>query len=102
MEKVNAVNLNEWYSPGKNFSNLGSLTNVILQNAFVIAGIIALVLLIFAGFRFIVAAGNGDTKQMDEGKKAITGAVAGLIIIIVSVWIVQIIETLTGIKILPK
>lgn len=104
MERVFAqVNIEDAFAPAKNFDTIGSLVSVVAQNAFVLAGIIAFVLLIFGGFGFIVGAGAGDTKQMEQGKKAITGAVLGLIIIVGSVWILQIVETLTGMngKLLP-
>ena len=74
---------------------------MIVQNAFVLAGIIAFVLVIAAGFGMIVGAGSGDTKQLEQGKKAITAAVLGLIIIVGSFWIIQIIETITGQTLLP-
>jgi hypothetical protein len=95
------VNIKDAFAPAKNFSTIGDLVTVIVQNAFVLAGIIAFVLVILAGFGIISSAGSGDTKQMEQGKKALTGAVMGLIIIIASFWIVQIIEALTGQKFLP-
>jgi hypothetical protein len=38
---------------------------------------------------------------MEQGKQAVTGAVVGLIVIMGSFWIVQIIEKLTGMPLLP-
>ena len=100
MGKVLAlVNINDVFTPAKNFNTIGSLVSVITQNAFVLAGIIAFVLLIFGGFGVIVSA--GDSKKLEDGKKAITGAVIGLIIIVASFWIIQIIETLSGLTLLP-
>lgn len=93
-----AVDIKDAFGQGfannKPFDNLGDIVSVIAQNAFVLAGIIAFVLLIFGGFGVIVSA--GDSKKLEEGKKAITGAVVGLILIVASYWIIQIIETLTG------
>ncbi len=89
------------FASGKPFDQLGSIVSVIVQNAFVLAGIIAFVLLIFGGIGVIVSAGSGDTKKLEEGKKAMTGAVAGLLIIVASFWILQLVETLTGITLLP-
>ena len=102
MEQIFAEDLNTIFTPGKTFFKPITLVNVILKNAFVIGGVIFFVLLIFAGFRFIVAAGGGDTKEMEGAKKAITTTLMGLILIIASVWIIQIIETVTGLKILTK
>lgn len=102
MERIFAEDIKSFFQPANNFTNLGSLTNVIVRNAFTIAGLIFLVLLIFGGFQFIVAAGSGDSKKLEQGKKALSGAVIGLVLIIGSVWIIQIIEMLTGLAILPK
>jgi len=85
---------------GSNFTTMGGLVSVVVQNAFVIAGVIAFVLLVVGGFGIIVGAG-GDPKQLEKGKQAITAAVIGLIVVIGSFWIVQIIQYLTGVTLLP-
>lgn len=85
------------------FQTFGSFVEVIIRNAFVLAGVITLILLIFGGFGVIVAAGSGDSKKMEQGKKTITSAVLGLIIVVGSFWIIQILEKITGVAILsPK
>ncbi len=94
-----SVNLKE-LSPAKSITDIGTLTNVILRNAFVIAGVIALFLLIFGGFGFIMAAGSGDSKGMEKGKQAITGALIGLALVALSASIVAIIGKLTGLQLL--
>lgn len=102
MERVLAqVEIGSSFAPAQNFTTIGSLVSVVSQNAFVIAGIIAFVFLILGGFGFIIGAGAGDTKQMEQGKKALTGAALGIVIILGSFWIIQIIETLTGMTLLP-
>ncbi len=99
MERVfAAVNIGTEFPSITKFTNLGDLVSVIVPNAFMLAGVIAFLLLVFAGFGMIQAAGSGDTKKMESGKKAITGAVIGLIVVLGSFWIIQIIETLTGLK----
>jgi hypothetical protein len=95
------VDIGTAFQPAAKFKDIGSLVSVIVQNAFVFAGIIALVLLVVGGFGIIASAGSGDTKQMEKGKSAITGAVIGLLIIVGSFWIIQILEKLTGIPLLP-
>lgn len=87
-------------APAKNITEISILTNVIVRNAFTIAGVVAFILLIFGGFQFIVAAGSGDSKQMEKGKQAITAAVIGLVVIVASFWIVQIVGTITGLDLL--
>ena len=102
MQQVYAqVNIANTFEPAKNFDTLGKLVSVIVQNAFVIAGVIAFVLLVLGGFGIIVSAGSGDTKKLEQGQKTITSAVIGLLIIVGSFWIVQIIEKLTGLTLLP-
>jgi hypothetical protein len=99
---VPTVNILEAFAPAKSFPTIGAFVNVILKNAFVIAGVIFLVLLIFGGFSFIVSAGSGDAKKAEQSKQAITAAVTGLVLIFASYWIIQIIEIITGVTILPK
>jgi len=91
------VRLDE-FSISKSIPDLGTLTNVILRNAFVVAGIVALFLLIFGGFGFIMSAGSGDAKGMEKGKQAITGALIGLALVVLSASIVALVGTLTGTK----
>ncbi len=102
MERVYAqVAIEDVFTPAQNFNQIGPLVSVIVKNAFMLAGVIALVLLILGGFGIIAGAG-GDTKQLEQGKKTITGAIVGLIVIIGSFWIVQIIETITGLTLVPR
>ncbi|MBU1326588.1 hypothetical protein KKB64_00175 [Patescibacteria group bacterium] len=86
------------FSPASSFSTFGDLVDVIVRNAFVLAGVMCFVLLVIGGFGVIM--GAGDTKKTEQSKQAITGAVVGLIIVITSYWIVQIIEKLTGVPLL--
>ena len=85
-------------APSQNINTYGDLVNAIVRNAFVFAGIISFLLLIFGGFNVIVAA--GDTKKMETGRNSIVGAVVGLLLVVGSFWIIQIIEVVTGTKIL--
>ena len=79
-------------------TTFGGFTQVIVSNVFVGAGIVSLFIMVFAGFQIISSAGN--PKQAEKGKAALTGAVVGLLVVFASFWIVQLIETLSGIKIL--
>ena len=93
------INIQQTFEPGKNFYSVSTLLNVLLPNLMTIAGIIAFIGVIFAGFKFIRAAGKGESQQVSKGKETITAAVAGLLLIVTAYWIVQIIELLTGVKI---
>lgn len=70
------------FSPAKNFQKLDSLVGVITSNAFVIAGLIALVFILVGGFAIIMGAGSGDPKQMEQGRKTLTMAIIGFLVII--------------------
>lgn len=96
MEQVFAVNISSVFAPANTFPTFGAVVSVVVKNAFVLAGIISFILLIIGGFGVIMGSGSGDTKQMEQAKKTVTGAVAGLIIVITSVLIVQLIATITG------
>lgn len=87
-------------SPFQDLTDVGTLTSRVVANALVIAGFLLLVLLIFGGFSMIMGAGSNNPDQASSGRKAATAAVAGFVIIFVAYWIVQIIQTLTGISIL--
>jgi VIT1/CCC1 family predicted Fe2+/Mn2+ transporter len=95
-----AVDIGTLSNTFTSFGTFGDLVSMIVKNALTLAGIICFVILVLGGFRVIMAAGSGESKQMEGGKNAITGAVIGLIIVVFGVWIVQIIGTITGINIL--
>ncbi len=90
------------FAPAGTFKNFGSIVSVVVKNAFVLAGIISFILLIIGGLGVIMSAGSGDAKQMEQAKKSITGAVLGLIIVVTSVFIVQVIATITGSDVLKQ
>lgn len=103
MGQVLAVDIKSIFTPANNFDTIGSLVSVVIQNAFVFAGLIAFGLMVMGGIGFIAAAGSGDTKKTEQAKKTITTAVLGLIVVVGSVWVLQIVEKLTGMsgKLLP-
>ena len=99
---VYAVDIGTIFAPANTFKDFGSIVTVIVKNAVVFAGIIAFILLVVGGLGVIAGAGSGDTKQMEQSKRAITGAVVGLLIVVLSVLIVQVIATITGAPILKQ
>jgi len=54
-----------------------------------IAGGIAFLLILFGGFQILVSAGNPE--QLNEGRELVTSAVAGLLLIIFSVFLLKLI-----------
>jgi len=88
----------KFQTPFTKVEDIGGLISLVLQASFVLAGIIILFLLIFAGFSIIAGAGNDDPQTAAKGKQAATAAVIGFVIIFSAYWIIRIIETITGIS----
>ena len=63
--------------------------NNIIPIAIAIGGVIAFLLIVFGGFQIILSAGNPD--KVKAGQEIITSAIAGLLLIIFSVFILRLI-----------
>jgi len=81
------------------FPDLGSIVSTLLgQYVFFFAGLILLFMLIMGGFQMMTSAGDPEKVKAGQGK--ITTAVIGFLIVFVAYWLMQIIETVLGFKIL--
>ncbi len=67
----------------------------IIYWALVFAGIVAVVLIIISGIRFITS--GGDAKRLDQARKTMTYAIAGLLVVFLSFFIVNFIAETTGV-----
>jgi len=67
----------------------------VVNASLVLSGVIALVLIIYSGTKYIMS--RGDQTRIEEAKKTLTFAIIGLIVIFLSFFIVQLISTLTGV-----
>jgi hypothetical protein len=76
------------------------LYQYIIQGILGLIGTLAVILIIFAGIRFITA--SGDSKKVEEAKKAITYVIAGLLIILFSFFIINLIADITGVRCLKN
>jgi hypothetical protein len=74
------------------------LISTILPNLYVIAGLLLLLYLLFAGVLVVFTAGSAEQTQ--QGRQAITNAIIGFLLIFTSYWIIQTIQYMTGIPIL--
>jgi hypothetical protein len=83
-------------------TDIGQLVSIIVSNAMILAGIILLFLIIAGGIGMIAGAGSNNPEQLEKGKKAITAAVIGFVIVFTAYWIVQLISKLTGVNILGQ
>lgn len=79
---------------------IGGIVSTLINNVYVLAGVILFILLIVGGVGFIMGAGSDNPDQAKKGKQAITAALIGFAIIFCSYWIIRIIEILTGFYIL--
>lgn len=85
-------------SARETYTSFGGLISNVLPNVYIAAGVILLFLIISGGLIMILNSGNQDAQA--NGKKVITGAIIGLVALFASFWIIQIIQVLTGIKII--
>lgn len=83
-------------SPFGQTKSVGNLITLILNSSFAIASIVILFLFILAGISVISGAGSSNPEKIEKGKKAITTAIIGFIIIFGAYWIIRVIEIITG------
>lgn len=76
-------------------TSIGALATLIIRVLLTLSGMIAVVLIIVGGFQFIMSRGNEEAAT--KGKKTLTYAVVGLIVVIMSFVIVSVVTgTLTN------
>ncbi len=104
MNRLLAVSINDTYiGNGKTIStytNIGKLTDSFLKTSLTVAGVIFLCLLIFGGLNLIIGAGDSDPKKAAQSQAIVTNAIIGFLVVILSYFIIQIIEVVTGLPIL--
>ena len=94
---LSQVNISDGFnSPFGKDRTIGDLVSLFLNGAFVLAGILVLVLFLVGGFSIIAGAGKSEPEAAQKGKNAITGAILGFVVIFAAYWIVRIIEVMTG------
>lgn len=98
-----AVNIGDpdIYPPAK-FGTVGKLISTLLPNIYILAGLLLFFLLIVGGIGIIAGAGGGDPQKVGQGRKAVTAALIGFLIIFCSYWIIQAVEVITGVDILKS
>lgn len=60
------------------------------------AGVVALFFIMYGGLKLILS--QGDKTAVEEGKKTITYAIIGLVLILMSFFIINIIAYMTGVE----
>lgn len=82
----------------QNLPGLGQLVSILLSNAIVIAGVILIFIIIYAGITMINAGGN--PQEIQRARQLIYSAIIGFIIVAGAFLIVRVIERATGVNIL--
>ena len=77
---------------------VSALFQNVVNAAFLFAGIVALIIIIYSGIKFIFS--GGDPKQVEGARKTLTYAIIGFVVIILSFMIINIISIITGAKII--
>jgi hypothetical protein len=78
---------------------IGPLVSRFINIAFIAAGVILLFFFIVGGISLISGAGGDNPEQLEKGKKAVTSALIGFIVVFAAYWIVQLIQVITGVNI---
>lgn len=91
-----SVNIATIFSPATSFPTIGSLIRVVITNATMLAGILAFIFIIVGGFAIITGSGDSDPKKIEQGKKTLTMAVIGLIIVVFAIWFLQAFKLFLG------
>ena len=78
---------------------------VVIQNIVnalvIIAGVVAVFMIIFAGYKFVMS--EGDPEKIASARKTLTYAIGGLIFIFMSFFFLNVIAEFTGVdQIAPK
>ena len=72
-------------------TSLGQGITIIVRILLILAGVAAVIVIIYGGYLYMFARGN--TEAAGKGQKAVTQAITGLILIILAYTIVQVITT---------
>lgn len=68
-------------------TDASTLITDVLNTAYMWAGIVCVIIIIIAGYFYVTA--NGNPTQIKRGKDAITGAVIGLVVVLLAFTITQ-------------
>ena len=98
MDNINYAELNKALGNTKPGSDtLNGIFGNLLPYILTFAGLILFVMLVFGGFTML--AGAADKESQEKGKKMITNAFIGFIIIFLAYWIAQILQVIFKVNI---
>jgi hypothetical protein len=79
-------------------STPGGVISRVLEFAFPLAGMILFVMIVVGGLQILT--GAAGQKSLEEGRKKVTTAIVGFLLLFASYWVAQILERIFSIKIL--
>lgn len=74
-------------------------TNII-DAAFLLSGTVAMFFIVVAGIKYITS--GGDAKQAEGARKTLTYAIIGLVVVLLSFFIINVISAVTGNECIKK
>lgn len=80
------------------YLSASDLVNVIIRYIFLAGAIVFFALIVYSGYKLVFM--SDKQKALSSVKQYLTTGVIGLAIMIAAYWIIQIIEVITGLKIL--
>ena len=81
--------------PFTDYLTFGKIIRQVLPFVYAAAGLILLVLLVFAGYGYMTA--GSDAKKAQLAKARLTTALIGFAIVVLSYWMIQIVAQIFGI-----
>ena len=84
--------------PLQSLPGVGVVIQALVSNIIVIAGVILVFIIIYAGSAMV--SGAGDPQSFERAKSILTAGIVGFILVIAAWFIVRIVETSTGVTIL--
>jgi hypothetical protein len=91
---VEPVRIGEVVSTAKSMPTVAAFIGTIVNNAIMLAGVIAFIFIIIGGFGIIT--GGGDPKKLGQGRQTLTMAVIGFLVVVFSLWFIQAIKYFIG------
>ena len=80
--------------------NVVSVIRAIIQFILVVAFVLAFIMLLIGGIRWITA--GGDEKAVGSARNMITAALIGLVIVLVAYALIRLVETFFGVSIISN
>src|SRR3989304_6494592 len=74
------------------YTSPSTLVNLIVPNLFVVAGIAVMIMVILAGYKFLIK----GQKGIQEAMKIVLTTGVGIVVMFIAYWVVQIIKKVTG------